>query len=260
MQCQRTLTRLTLFGATLLFVLVLPQTSRAQSKDRVGVVQRLQGDVSIVHFGNSAKATEGMAISLKDQLVTGADARLRIMLTDDTGITLGENAKAVIKEYQFSPFSSGNKGVVMVEVSKGAFLFTTGRISQLADKRIEVKTALANLMANGTEFWGGPTGEDTEGVAVFEGSVEVSNEGGAVVLYARALTQSRVHSQALGMRSRSSTDPIGTTLRTRGQGPSQAVMWPQEKTDRAVAAVTFRSEIARNFFTISGNSSSAFGR
>ena len=77
--------RLTLFGATLLFVLVLPQTSHAQSKDRVGVVERLQGDVSIVHFGNSAKATEGMAISLKDQLVTGADARLQIMLADDTG-------------------------------------------------------------------------------------------------------------------------------------------------------------------------------
>ena len=82
MQCQRTLTRLTLFGAALLFVLVLPQTSRAQSKDRVGVVERLQGDVSIVHSGNSAKATEGMAISLKDQLVTGADARLQIMLAE----------------------------------------------------------------------------------------------------------------------------------------------------------------------------------
>ena len=46
MQCQRTLTRLTLFGAALLFVFALPQTSRAQSKDRVGVVERLQGDVS----------------------------------------------------------------------------------------------------------------------------------------------------------------------------------------------------------------------
>ena len=133
MQCQRTLARLTLFGAALLFVLALPQTGRAQSNDRVGVVERLQGDVSIVHFGNSAKATEGMAISLKDQLVTGADARLQIILADDTQITLGENAKAVIKEYHFSPFSSGNRGVVLVEVSKGAFLFTTGRISQLAD-------------------------------------------------------------------------------------------------------------------------------
>ena len=256
MQYQRTLTRLTLFGVALLFVLVLPQTGRAQSQDRVGVVQRLQGDVSIVHFGGSAMALEGMAVSLDDRLVTGAKARLLIILTDDTQITLGENAEAVIKQYRFNPFVSGAKGVVLLEVSRGAFLFTTGRISQLADKRIEVKTVLADLTAKGTEFWGGPTGEDTEGVAVFEGSVEVSNEGGAVVLSARAVTQSRVQSQtqALGMRSRSSTDPIGTTL-TRRQGPSQAVIWPQEKTDRAVAAVTFVSEIARNFISNSGNSS-----
>ena len=52
MQCQRILARITLFGAALLFVLVLSQTSRAQSKDRMGVVERLQGDVSIVHLGN----------------------------------------------------------------------------------------------------------------------------------------------------------------------------------------------------------------
>jgi hypothetical protein len=256
MQYQRTLTRLTLFGAALLFVFVLPQTSRAQSRDRVGVVQRLQGDVSIVHFGGSARALEGMTVSLEDRLVTGAKARLQIMLTDDTQITLGENAEAVIKQYQFNPFVSGEKGVVLVEVSRGSFLFTTGRISQLADKRIEVKTALADLTAKGTEFWAGPTGEDTEGVAVFEGSVEVSNERGAVVLSARAVTQSRVQSQtqALGMRPRLSTDPIGTTL-TRRQGPSQAVIWPQEKTDRAVDAVRFASEIARNFISNSGNSS-----
>ena len=133
-----------LFGAALLLVRVLPQTSRAQSKDRVGVVERLQGDVSIVHFGNSAKATQGMAISLKDQLVTAADARLQIMLAHDTQITLGENAKAAIKEYHFSPFSSGNRGVVLVEVSKGAFLFTTGRISQPPTSGSRRRTVFAN--------------------------------------------------------------------------------------------------------------------
>jgi hypothetical protein len=115
-----------------------------------------------------------------------------------------------------------------------------------------VRTALADLTAKGTEFWAGPTGEDTEGVAVF--GVEVSNDAGAVVLSARAVTQSRVQSDTLGMRSRSTTDPIGTTL-TRSQGPSQPVIWLQEKTDRAVDAVTFDSEIARNFISNSGNSS-----
>ena len=64
----------------------------------IGSIRRECLDYVVVfgerHFGDSAKATEGMAISLKDQLVTGADARLRIMLTEDTEITLGENAKA----------------------------------------------------------------------------------------------------------------------------------------------------------------------
>jgi hypothetical protein len=251
MQCQRILAR---FGAALLFVFVLPQISGAQSQDRVGVVQRLQGHVSIVHFGNSVNALEGRDISAKDRLVTGAQARLQIILTDDTQITLGENVEAVIAQYEFNPSVLGEKGVLVVEVSKGAFLLTTGRISQLSDKRIEVKTALAELVSTGAEFWAGPTGEDLEGVAVFEGSVEVSNEEGLVVLSAKGVTQSRVQSQtlALGTRSRSSTDPIGTTL-TRGRAPSQAVIWPQEKTDRAVDAVTFDSEIARNFS--SGNSS-----
>jgi hypothetical protein len=253
MQCHGNLSR---FCAALLFVFVLPQISHGQSADAVGVVQRLQGHVSIVHVGKSVDAMEGMAISLKDGLVTGAQARLQIMLIDDTQITLGENAEVVIMQYQFNPFVSGEKGMVVVEVSKGAFLLTTGRISQLSDKRIEVKTALADLATAGAEFWAGPTGGDLEGVAVFEGSVEVSNQEGAVVLSARGVTQSRVQSQtqALGLRSRSSTDPIGTTL-TRGRGPSQAIIWPQEKTDRAVDTVTFDSEIARNLIPNSGNSS-----
>jgi hypothetical protein len=237
-------TRLMLLGAALVFVLVPQNAARAQSGDPVGAVQRLQSDVSIIRSGTSAKVLEGTTISLKDRLVTGARARLQIMLTDDTQITLGENAEAVVKQYQFNPFVSGEKGVLVVEVSRGAFLLTTGRISQ-----IEVKTAFADLTATGTEFWAGATGEaDDDGVAVFGGTVEVGNEWGFVVLSARAVTQPRFQSQrsALGTLLRSSTDPIGTTL-ARGEGPSEAVVWQQEKTDRAMDAITFDSEIARNF-------------
>jgi len=246
MQGQGHLRRLAYFGASLLFVFVfaLPQIARAQGKDHVGVVQRLQGHVSI---GAAGSALGGMDISLEDKLVTGAGARLQIRLTDDTQVTLGENAEAVFTQYQFSPSISGDKGVVVLKVSKGAFLFTTGRISQLSDKRIEVKTALADIASTGSEFWAGPTGRDLEGVAVFEGTVEVSNQKGTVMLSARGFTQPRVQSQTqgLGLRSRSSADPIGTTF-GRNRGPSQPVTWPREQTDRAVDAVAFDSEIARN--------------
>jgi len=230
-------------GAALAFVLVPQKATRAQSGDPVGVVQRMQGDVSIISSDNSAKTLEGTTIFRLDRLVTGARARLQIMLTDDTQITLGENAEAVVMKYQFNPFVSEQKGAVVVEVKRGAFLFTTGRISQ-----IEVKTVLANLTAASTEFWAGSTANDNEGVAVFGGTVEVSNQWGSVVLSARAVTQPRFQSprSALGPHLRSSTDPVGTTL-TRGDSPSAAVIWQQEKTDRAVDAITFDSEIARNF-------------
>jgi hypothetical protein len=137
--------------------------------------------------------------------------------------------------------------VVVFQVSKGAFLFTTGRISQLSDQRIEVKTARADISTAGAEFWAGPTGRDLEGVAVFEGGVDVSNQDGTVALSARGFTQPRIRSQmqGLGLRSRSSADPISTTL-DRGRAPSQPVTWSRQQTDRAVDAVTFDSEIARN--------------
>jgi hypothetical protein len=35
---------------------------------------------------------------------------------------------------------------------------------------------------------------------------------------------------------------------TRGEAPSEAVIWQQEKTDRAVHAITFDSEIAKSSF------------
>ena len=64
----------------------------------------------------------------------------RIDLTDDAQITFGENAEAIVLQYRFNPFVSEQKGVVVVDVKRGAFLLTTGRSSQ-----IEVKTALADL-------------------------------------------------------------------------------------------------------------------
>jgi ferric-dicitrate binding protein FerR (iron transport regulator) len=220
MQCQDRLRRLAHFGAVLLFVFALPQIARAQGKDHVGVVQRLQGHVSI---GAAGMALDGMDISLQDKLVTGAGARLQITLTDDTQVTLGENAEAVFTQYQFSPSISGDKGVVVLKVSKGAFLFTTGRISQLSDKRIEVKIARADIATTGAEFWAGPTGRDLEGVAVFEGTVEVSNQKGTV----HALRQ------GLYTAPRSVADTrIRLAFKVIGR-PNRHDIWPQTRPEPA---------------------------
>lgn len=82
-----------------------PQASQAEGN--IGAVERVQGDASVVHAGASAKASQGMTFLLTDHLITGPGGRLQITLTDDTEITLGENAEAVISDYEFTPGRRG---------------------------------------------------------------------------------------------------------------------------------------------------------
>jgi hypothetical protein len=220
--------------AALLFFVLAPQPSRAD--DHVGSVERIQGEVSIAHGGKTSKAFVGQPIDQDDQLLTGADARLLVKLGDDTEIALGENAEAAITDYEYIP---GKKGVALVGIKKGAFEFVTGHMSEVADKRIEVLMDQAALTAKGTAFWGGPTGNNTEGVAAFEGTVEVKNAQGSVILvgaptrFGAARFQAGIAAQKLGV------NPEGTTLIV-DLAPSNPVKWPDDKTMRSLDAVAFK--------------------
>lgn len=150
--------------------------------------------------------------------------------------------------------------MAVVEVAKGAFLFNTGRMSQVPGNRIVVKMDLATLTAQSDVlFWGGPTGGDTEGVAAFSGSVAVKNDKGSVLLtrhtaslpsgndthsfatfFDASFKRDDEHRTVILARSRLNTGicPDGTTLRA-GQAPSEPVFWPQAKFESALKAVAF---------------------
>lgn len=224
-------------AAALLFFVLAPQPSRAD--DHVGSVERIQGDVSVVHEGTTSEATVGQAIDQDDQLLTGADARLLVKLGDDTEIALGENAEAAVVDYEYIP---GKKGVAVIGVKKGAFEFVTGHMSEVADKRIEVVMDHAALTAKGTAFWGGPTGNNTEGVAAFEGTVEVKNAQGSVILVGATtrFSAARFRAGISGIAiQKLGVNPDGTTL-VVGLAPSNPVKWPDDKTMRALDAVAFK--------------------
>jgi ferric-dicitrate binding protein FerR (iron transport regulator) len=216
---------------------VAVQPSRADN--HIGSVERIQGDVSIVHGGKTSKATVGQPIDQKDQLLTGADARLLVKLSDDTEVALGENAEATITDYEYIP---GKTGLALVGIKKGAFEFVTGQMSEVADKRIEVLMHQATLTAKGTAFWGGPTGNNTEGVAVFEGTVEVKNAQGSVILVGAPTRfgAARFRAGITGIAvQKLGVNPEGTTL-TVDLAPSNPVKWPDDKTKRALDIVAFK--------------------
>ncbi len=137
-------------------------------------------------------------------------------LRDETLLTLGANADIVIDAFVFDPEAS--KGTALLTVVEGAFRFTTGKLSGMTEKAIEVKTEFANLAVRGTDFWGGAL-DGGYGVMVLKGKVEVGNPQG-----------------------QGADRPADARYRHPGdrRGAEAPKAWPAEKRDRALAQVNFK--------------------
>ncbi len=129
-------------------------------------------------------------------------------------LTLGENASVLIDRYVYDP----DKGIgeTVLQATKGAFRFATGRIKELKAKTIAISTPVADIAVRGTEFWGGPINAKY-GVLLLEGEVTVSNQAGSVTL---------------------SAPGQGTDIASPLDAPGAAAAWRPEKAARAIEAVT----------------------
>jgi hypothetical protein len=128
-------------------------------------------------------------------------------------LTLGEHASVVIDRYIYDP--DRGIGETVLQATKGAFRFATGRMKELKDHKIAVSTPVADIGVRGTEFWGGPL--DKYGVLLLEGEVSVSNQAGSVVL---------------------SKPGQGTDIPSPLNAPGAPSAWPADKVTRAIETVT----------------------
>lgn len=187
----------------------------ANAGELAGKVSRIRGAAAADRAGAHVTLAEGAVVYTEDVLTTGEDGRLEITLEDDTKLTLGANANLTIDTFVFEPEAS--KGTALLTVVKGAFRFTTGKLSGMADKKVEVKTVFANLAVRGTDFWGGPL-NNQYGVLVLKGKVEVANEKGKVLI------DQPMH---------------GADVAAIGAKPEAPKAWPEAKRDKALASVNF---------------------
>jgi hypothetical protein len=162
-----------------LIVLTPPLIACAAEEDaaRVGFVNKVENEAQLVSAsGASASAVVGAAVHMKDELRTGATGRMQVTFRDNTVLTLGENASVLIDRYVYDP----DKGIgeTVLQATKGAFRFATGRIKELKEKTIAISTPVADIAVRGTEFWGGPINAKY-GVLLLEGEVTVSNQAEA---------------------------------------------------------------------------------
>ena len=139
---------------------------------------------------------------------------MKLTFRDGTELTLGEKASVVIDSYIYDP--KAEVGETVLQATRGAFRFATGRIKALKQKKIAVSTPVADIGVRGTEFWGGAL-DGRYGVLLLEGEVVVSNQVGSVVLSAQGQ---------------------GTDIPSPFDPPGAVRPWSAEKIARAVATVT----------------------
>jgi hypothetical protein len=198
----------------LLLAARLAGAAGAEGVDPVGRVNKVQNEAQVISASGRAAAVIGTEVRMKDELRTGAGARLQVTFRDNTVLTLGENARLIIDRYVYEP--ERGIGEAALNAAAGAFLFATGRMKSLKDKNILVSMPLATIGVRGTEFWGGPI-DGQYGVFLIEGEITVTSQGGSVTL---------------------SGGGQGTDIPSPADPPGAASAWAAEKVARAVATVS----------------------
>jgi len=167
-------------------------TVQAAEAIKVGVAAAVKGEVVIVPMDSSSekRIESGDAVNLGDKVRAGPDARLQVLLLDETVFTIGANSEIVIDRFVYDPEKSTGK--VTASIAKGVFRFVTGRVSQNKPEDMEVKVPAGTIGIRGTMVAGRVEGATTQLALLGPGDesntrdtvgrIEVSNDAGSVVV------------------------------------------------------------------------------
>lgn len=176
----------------------------------VGIVSRVQGEAQALREGQVAALGPSDPVAWRDTLTTGEDGRLRVALLDEGAVMLGENTNLTVDE-----LTVGEQDSFLRLTVDGPFRLLSGALHH--KEGTTIVTPVATIGIRGTDVWGGEI-DGAWGVFILSGQVEVTTDGGSVLL---------------------TTPGTGTTITSPDAPPSDPVRWSDDKVARAMETVTF---------------------
>lgn len=155
----------------------------------IGVAAAVRGKVNGTAPGAAGRVVEtGQSVYQNDKIATGPDAKLQILLLDETSFTIGPNSEMTLDEFVYDPATSAGK--VSARVQKGNFRFITGKVARKDPENMKVKLAVGTIGIRGTMVAG--QADEKEATVVLlgpgldnnadekSGAITVGNEKGSV--------------------------------------------------------------------------------
>lgn len=164
--------------------MALTAMSVANAQNVNGVLRVVKGDVQIksAKTGQTAKARLGAQVFPKDVVITGKDARAKIVMVDNNEINVSPDSQIEIQHYEFDP-AAGKKDVLL-NVIYGK---VRAKVEQKYDgktTKFQVKTPAAVAGVRGTDFVTSfDRASGNSSVVTFHGAVEFGapGPGGSIV-------------------------------------------------------------------------------
>ena len=136
----------------------------------VGVNSAIRNKVEIRPSGAPAPkpAVLKQRVSLNDEIRTGAQSQLRVLLLDSSEFSVGSSARVVIDRFVYDPAKSTRS--MGVSVAKGSFRFMSGRSTGMKSSNSKIQTPVGSIGIRGT-IVEGAVGEDAIRIAAGESAI-----------------------------------------------------------------------------------------
>jgi len=139
-----------------------------------GFVEALQMPAWYDHNGETQPLKPGVKLQSGDVIRTGDNARVLLRLEEGSLIKLGENGTLDLDTIK-KPEQSGGIFAALLEVSKGAFRFTTTEIGKLKKRDIKVKIGVVTVGIRGTDVWG-KSSDEKDILCLIEGKITAQRD------------------------------------------------------------------------------------
>ena len=136
-------------AAAVLLTLALP----AHAATQAGIAAVVVGDVTVSE-GERPRPTAaetGMRMDLGDRVSSAEQARLQILLLDQTVFTVGPNSDLVIDRFVYDP--EAGRGEVAASYSRGVFRYVSGQVAKLNPQNVSISTPMGTIGVRGTALF-----------------------------------------------------------------------------------------------------------
>lgn len=133
-----------------LFFLTGTFSAMAAETNNIGFIKNVSGQAFISRAQAMIPAKANDKLFASDNLITGADGSLGIILQDNSVLSLGPKSRVDLSEFSFDPV--GEKLSFVAKIKKGTVVYLTGLIAKMNNKAVRFETPTAVCGVRGTQF------------------------------------------------------------------------------------------------------------